>query len=397
MKGLATKALAMVLSGIVLPMAAPVAFAQDTTGETAPVELAGEAIVDLVSVVQGGSDRKVRSLTNVNLTADLNLDRLGGWQGGRAHLHVLDNRGARPNDAALTLQGVDNIEVPDAGLRLFEAWLEQDIGSSGASLRAGLYDVNSEFYANDAAGLLLAPPFGIGSELAATGPNGPSIFPSSALSARLHLPLGKAGAFIRLGLINARASTLGDRGGVDFSIRDGLLVIAEAGQGEGSLRGTAGVWRYTRNPENQYEIGADGQPLRKPSQGAYLVLEGDLLPAGRSRKVTAFLRAGLSDPHTTPFHGGFQAGLLVQPAFPSRPDSQMSLGMHHAWTSNHYRDALRALDQNPGNETALELTYADVIAPSLSLQPDVQWVHGPGGLRGARDVIVVTTRMTWSF
>ncbi|MEL0209244.1 MAG: hypothetical protein VW891_01350 [Novosphingobium sp.] len=41
MKGLATKALAMVLSGIVLPMAAPVAFAQDTTGETAPVELAG--------------------------------------------------------------------------------------------------------------------------------------------------------------------------------------------------------------------------------------------------------------------------------------------------------------------------------------------------------------------
>lgn len=226
MKGLATKALAMVLSGIVLPMAAPVAFAQNTTGETAPVELAGEAIVDLVSVVQGGSDRKVRSLTNVNLTADLNLDRLGGWQGGRAHMHVLDNREARPNDAALTLQGVDNIEVPDAGLRLFEAWIEQDIGSFGASLRAGLYDVNSEFYANDAAGLLLAPPFGIGSELAATGPNGPSIFPSSALSARLHLPLGKAGAFIRLGLINARARTLGDRGGVDFSFRDGLLVIA---------------------------------------------------------------------------------------------------------------------------------------------------------------------------
>lgn len=138
MKGLTTEALAMVLSGIVLPMAVPVAFAQDTAGETAPVELAGEAIVDLVSVVQGGSDRKVRSLTNVNLTADLNLYRIGGWQGGRAHLHVLDNRGARPNDAALTLQGVDNIEVPDAGLRLFEAWLEQDIGNSGASLRRPL-------------------------------------------------------------------------------------------------------------------------------------------------------------------------------------------------------------------------------------------------------------------
>ncbi len=397
MTGLTNMALAIALSGLVLPMAVPVALAQDTAGETAPVELAGEAIVDLVSVVQGGSDRKVRSLTNVNLTADLDLGRLVGWQGGRAHLHVLDNRGARPNDAAQTLQGVDNIEVPDAGLRLFEAWLEQDIGSSGTSLRAGLYDVNSEFYANEAAGLLLAPPFGIGSELAATGPNGPSIFPSSALAARLHVPVGNAGSFVRLGLINARASTLGDRGGVDFSFRDGLLAIAEAGRGEGRIRGTVGVWRYTRNPENQYETGQDGQPLRKPSQGAYLVIEGDLLPAGRSREVTAFLRAGLSDPHTTPFHGGFQAGLLMEPAFSGRPDSQLSLGVHHAWTSNHYRDAVRALDQDPGNETALELTYADAIAPSLSVQPDIQWVHGPGGIRGAQDVIVVTTRMTWSF
>ena len=44
-----------------------------------------------------------------------------GWQGGKAHVYVLDNRGARPNDAAETLQGVDNIEVAHAGLRLFEA------------------------------------------------------------------------------------------------------------------------------------------------------------------------------------------------------------------------------------------------------------------------------------
>lgn len=363
--------------------------------EAPPVDLAGKAIVDLAQVVSGNGDRKVRALTNVNLTADLDLARLISLDGTRVHFHVLDNRGGRPNDAAATLQGVDNIEVPYAGLRLFEAWVERDIGSAGASLRMGLYDVNSEFYADDSAGLLIAPPFGIGSELAATGPNGPSIFPSSALAARLYVPMG--GAFVRLGVINARASTLGDRGGVDFSFRDGLLLIGEMGRSEGRLRGTVGAWRYTRNPENAYEVGPDGAPLRKPSQGAYAVVEGDLLPEGAARQVTAFLRAGLSDPHTTPFHGGFQAGLLLAPALVSRPDSQASLGVHHAWTSNHFRDALRAEGGNPGNETVVELTYSDQIAPWLALQPDVQWVHQPGGDRDAPDAVVGIMRLTWSF
>nr|WP_276509777.1 carbohydrate porin [Novosphingobium taihuense] len=334
-------------------------------------------------------------MTNVNLTADLDLARLVGLDGTRAHVYVLDNRGGRPNDAAGTLQGVDNVEVPYAGLRLFEAWVERDIGSGGASMRMGLYDVNSEFYANDAAGLLIAPPFGIGSELAATGPNGPSIFPSSALAARLYVPVGAA--FVRLGVINARASTLGDRGGVDFSFRDGLLLIGEAGRSEGRLRGNVGVWRYTRNPEDSVETGPDGSPLRKPSQGAYAVVEGDLMPEGAERQVTAFLRAGLSDPHVTPFHGGFQAGVLMAPALASRPDSQVSLGMHHAWTSNHFRDALRAEGGNPGNETVVELTYADQITPWLALQPDVQWIHQPGGDRDAPDGVVGIVRLTLSF
>lgn len=371
------------------------ASAQEEAPAPPAVDLAGEVIVDVAGLVSGTGDRKLRALSNVNLTADLDLARLIGWGGTRAHFHVLDNRGGRPNDAAATLQGVDNIEVPDAGLRLFEAWLERDIGSGGASLRMGLYDVNSEFYANDAAGLLIAPPFGIGSELAATGPNGPSIFPSSALAARLYVPVG--GAFVRLGVINARASTLGDRGGVDFSFRDGLLLIGEAGRSEGRVRGNIGVWRYTRNPEDSYETGPDGAPLRKPSQGAYAVLEGDLLASGGARQVTAFLRAGLSDPHTTPFHGGFQAGLLMAPALAARPDSQLLLGVHHAWTSNHFRDSMRDADGAPGNETVVELTYADQLTPWLALQPDVQWVHQPGGDRRAADAVVGIVRLTWSF
>ncbi len=342
----------------------------------APIDLAGVVTLDVASVIGGGSDARPRVLSNIDLFADADLAALTGWGGARAHVHVLDNRGGRPNDAAMTLQGVDNIEVPGAGLRLFEAWIEQDLGN-GASLLVGLYDLNSEFYTNDAAGVLLAPPFGIGSELAATGPNGPSIFPSSALAARLRLPLDNGGGYVQAALVNARASTIGDSGGIDVSFCDGVLLIAEVGTGKGRLRGSAGIWRYSRNPQDSVETSPDRTPLRMPAHGAYVVVEGDLL-RNEGQQLTAFLRAGLSDPHTTPFTGGFQTGLLLAPALTSRPDSQVSAGVHHASTSSHFRDAFMMAGGRPApGETAFELTYTDNLTPWLALQPDLQRIRPP--------------------
>jgi len=360
-----------------------------------PIDLAGEVTVDIVGVVAGGGDGRLRVLSNVDLFADLDLVRLVGWRGARAHFDLLDNRGARPNDSAGTLQGVNNIEVAGAGLRLFEAWVEQDLGR-GASLRVGLYDLNSEFYSTDSAGLLIAPPFGIGSELSATGPNGPSIFPSSALAARLYVPVGRSGSFVRLGAINARAQTLGDPGGVDFSFREGLLLIGEAGHSGKRVRSALGLWTYTRGREDLAETDTGGLPLRKASNGVYATVEGDLLASG-GRQLTTFLRVGFSSPHDTPYRAGLQAGFLLAPALTARADSQLSLGLHRAWLSDHYRAAISAAGGDPASETALELTYADSLIGRLIVQPDLQWVFNPGGDRAARNALVGTVRLAWGF
>lgn len=105
---------------------------------------------DVMGVVDGGLERRGSYLDNLDILVDADLDALLGWSGGTAHLHVVNNAGGVPNDFAGTLQGIDNIEVGDQRLRLFEAWIEQTLGDS-ATLRLGLYDLNSEFYANDAA------------------------------------------------------------------------------------------------------------------------------------------------------------------------------------------------------------------------------------------------------
>src|SRR5262249_31288645 len=161
-----------------------------------------------------------------DLVGDASLDALIGWRGAHVHAHLLSNSGGAPNDAAATLQGVDNIEVGRRRAKLYQLWIEQEFASGRGALLAGLYDLQSDFYQDDAAVLLIAPAFGIGSELAATGPNGPSIFPSTALALRVRWPLSQRQQ-VQVAAFNAHAGVMGDPDGVDLRFEDGALLIAE--------------------------------------------------------------------------------------------------------------------------------------------------------------------------
>jgi len=150
------------------------AFGEDTPPAVA---LSARLTGDVDGVVQGSAGTGVRALTNLDVIANADLDALLSWRGARVKLHVLDNRGGDPNALAGTLQGVDNIEVGQNHTKLYQAWIEQDVFGGRAALLLGLADLNADFYQNDSAGALLAPAFGIGSELAATDRTVPRSFP----------------------------------------------------------------------------------------------------------------------------------------------------------------------------------------------------------------------------
>ena len=364
------------------------AFAQpvptDAPQERAALELSAAYTLDL-SVVRGGADDGFDRLDNLDLLATARLGSLG-WRGATVHAHLLGNSGTRPNDRAVTLEGINNIEVPKRGMRLFEAWLEQEFG--GGSVRAGLYDLNSEFYATEASGLLITPPFGIGTELAATGSAGPAIFPSSALGIRGAVALGRHG-IVRAALLNARAGTLGDTGGVDRSFDEGLLTIVEAGrEGEGGKL-MLGAWRYIK------AVSAidPADPRPRHAQGLYLLAEA---PLGTS--WSGFLRAGLSDGRTGPFRAGWQLGAQRSPALAVRPDSSVAVGFHAAGVSSAERRRLRAKAVPPARtESGIELTYADRLFGPLTLQPDLQVIFNPGGLADADPALIFTLRTIVDF
>ncbi|MDE8453388.1 carbohydrate porin, partial [Klebsiella pneumoniae] len=81
--------------------------------EPRPITFDGRYVIDLIGVAAGGEARQTDILDNLELTADADLSRLVGWRGAKARVHLLSNHGRAINDAAGTLQGIDNIEVPD--------------------------------------------------------------------------------------------------------------------------------------------------------------------------------------------------------------------------------------------------------------------------------------------
>jgi porin len=312
---------------------------------------------DISGVVSGGRKDAGRYLDSIEITGEASLEKLFGWTGATVYGHILSNSGGAPNEIAETLQGIDNIEVARPRAKLYQLWLEQEFADGKASLLGGLYDLNSEFYQTEAAGLLIAPAFGIGSELAATGPNGPSIFPSTALALRARWNF-TADQRIQGAVLNANAGVLGDPGGVDLSFDEGALLIAEwAHAGDAEFR--VGAWRYTDEQDDIRDLDPFGAPVQRHAQGVYASFEGPLWRSGE-QSIAGFVRAGAADGQTTPYVGGWQAGILASPAFAGRPDSAFSFGLNQGLVNARQRANTSDLGLSPANaESALEITYAD--------------------------------------
>ncbi len=349
---------------------------------------------DIAGPVKGGTSRAGRALDNLDVIVDGDLEKLVGWRGATLHGYLLNNSGGAPNDLAGTLQGVDNIEVGRPRARLYELWVQSRFGGDRGSVLAGLYDLNSEFYATEASGLLLAPPFGIGSEFASTGPNGPSIFPSTALAVRARLEGGR-GAYLQGAVLNAHAGTVGDPDGPSTRFDNGALIIAEAGFGD-SWRLAAGGWFYTDRQPDLRDLDANGDPALSKARGAYVLAEYPFVDGGESgRSVRGFARLGVSDGDTTPFRSGWQAGVLVEKVFASRPDSAFSIGVEQGMLSSKQRANGLDAGLSPADaESSLEITYSDKVAPRVGLQPDLQLIRDAGGDRDASTVVVLALRLT---
>jgi len=335
---------------------------------------------------------------NLGLRATGDAGALLGWDDTTLHAELLWNHGSKPNRRIGTTQGVSNLEVTENAVRIYASWMEHEFKASGTSLLFGLYDLNSEFYANDASGLLIHPSFGIGIDFSQSGRNGPSIFPNLGLALRAKQQIG-SGYYLQAALIDG---VPGDpdhpgRTTVHLSRDDGALLVAEFGWQEHGEEGPKpghwgiGTWRYTRRSERIDGSGSES------NQGAYALAQGVLFDTGNSR-TTGFIRAGIANRRVNAVDLGADAGVLVERPFGKDGPSALTAGIAVARFGRAQRARVAASEGVAGalHETALEVGARWQLSAALALQPLVQHVWNPGGRRGANETIA-GLRLEWSF
>ena len=358
----------------------------------------GEALVN----ARGGARRGATYLGVFRVQLLLDAERGLGWQGASFFASALQTHGGNPSDLVGDAQGTSNLAAPP-GAQLYEAWLQQNLVANHISVLAGRYDLASEFYRLQSAGLFVNSSFGIGPELGQSGQRGPSIFPDTSLGARLSLkpvrgvvlrvalldgvpvsrPRGAPGLFARSDglLFVAEQAFLSRPGGVEPGVNPRLRIGRNSGLQPYRHKLAVGGWCYTGRFDDLSQRLPDGRAARHiGSSGAYLIADALLRggSAAQSGQVNAFAQVGLGDWRVNRFGFYTGAGVVVSGLVPAVANDELGLAVAVARNSSHYLDLQRqdAVPVSDG-EVSIELTYLLQVGQHLAIQPDLQYVLKP--------------------
>lgn len=347
--------------------------------------------------VQGGVEDEDTYLDNLDITLDADLEQLWGWKNSLFRAYVLGNQGGSPSSYAGDLQTVSNIDAPDTW-KLYEIWYQRSWKAGANSVRVGLYDFNSEFDVLETAGLFINSSFGIGAEIAQSGENGPSIFPTTSLAVRMALS-NESGYYAQAVVMDGVPGDPEQPHGTHVQLDgdDGLMLAAEVGYeaAEASPKFALGSWRYTRDVDRD---ASDEVVSAQDNWGVYGLGEAQIFTEQDPRQgLAGFVRYGIAKRDINQLQNYFGAGLVYTGLWPGREQDQFGLAVASAGLSGTYRRQQRAVGAEPASrETTIELTYRTQLTPWLALQPSYQYVIDPSAMRSRDDARVFLFRFELS-
>lgn len=343
------------------------------TSDAAGPSIEGGATVDVLAVVDGGLDRGATTTALGWLALE---GEAGAWRYG-GNLLV-------PGGTSLTARRLGDLSVAsnidfDGEPRLQELWLER--GGPGWSLRGGLLALDGEFWGLDRGALFVNSAFGAPPGVSLNLP-GPAIFPVAAAGVRLSFD-DVAGGTLRLAAVDGDAGDPLDDNPHGFDVRfgQGVLLAAEY--------------------EHVVERGDDVLPDRvrialQRHTGDVLDGRGSVgLVAGIERAWDedrgGFARINLARRSTSLVPLAFEAGVVAR--FPDALPGSFGIGL--AWVELERDLATAAGIADATREAVLEVTWAFPVG-AWTVQPDVQYVHRPGGSDAIDDAWVVGVRVAWA-
>ncbi len=335
---------------------------------------------DILSNRSGGIQRGTKYMDNWDFKLKADADKLWGWTNTTGYLQLISNHGGKLNGTHVgSFMGVDNIEVNTNTTKLLQAWLERSFFNEKFSVLAGLYPVDSEFYVTEATGVFLHPSAGMAAEVAQTGVNGPSIFPTSSFGFRAKWrPTPKF--YLQAALLDGVPGNPNNPRGthIRFDRGDGTLAIMETGfrPTEEISKYAVGYWRYTPRFDDLADTDGLGNRLRRVNRGAYFFAEQSVHreKGDPSQGLALFFRYGIANGDVNTLDYSYSLGLRYKGLLPGRDEDEFGVGMTRAHASAKFRQAAPLAS----NETALEITYRAKLTPWLAIQSTLQRITNPG-------------------
>ena len=329
----------------------------------------------------------IRYLLNANLTLD--TAHLVGWKDGTFFLNFQNQDGRNGEEMVRSVQGISNIDS-DRLTQISELWYQQLLWDGKARIKVGKVDANAEFARVENGAEFLNSSFGFSPTIV-----GFPSYPNPATSLNI-MATPTPWLYCGVGLYDGatmESSPTGSRGPAGLS-RHGMFYIGEAGLKWGeTLRGRvgAGSWHHTGDMPR-----FDGR-TQSGTTGYYLTLDQQLWrqnpsAADDNKGLAMFAQYGWADAAVSPVEQHLGAGLTWTGLIPGRDSDVLGLAATYARLSKAPGAAFDAYD-----EVVVELFYKVQVLTWLSVKPDLQYIHNPGGLKDRDDALAATLRVQIDF
>ena len=390
----------------------------------------GQLINDMLWNTVGGNSAGGCDAGVLQFGVDADMHKLIGLEGGKFHTSWLWIYGCNPSGYVGDSLGVSGIAANRA-FRCYELWYEQAFFDDVLKVRGGLLALDQEFMLSTTDSLFVNASLGLADIATFNLANSGAQYPMSTPGIRFELnPTG----WMTLRSVFSQANPFTQQQNPhnfnwNFGPSGGLLTINEAAVNwknllTSGLPGTAkaGFWiqngssptlpqqfSYCAPSSVQYSTGFYGildQAVYRPNPPAKNVPAfqhwGDsLLPEvtdGAPQGLNFANRIGFCPQPDNPMSFQLDSSLVYTGLIPGRKADRCGVAFIYGQMSSGYRTlAAQQGFPDPSYEAVAELTYCIQVTPSVTLQPDLQYVVHPGGTQENGNALVAGFRATVNF
>jgi porin len=365
--------------------------------------------------LQGGTGQLVRYTDQLTFGTTLDLQKLAGLNNAKFQFTITDRNGRNLSDDGEldSLQQVQEVFGRGQTWRLTQLWYNQTYFNDVLDLKIGRLTEGEDFAAFSCEFMNLtfcgAPPGNLVGDYWFN-------WPVSQWAERLKANIAGFG-YVMAGAYQVNPTYLTDKGAINFGSpagTTGALIPVEIAwlPSFGSSVRLAGSYKFgawyntsdtadpVENTDGQLLALDGGMPLKhNGAWGAYLNVQQKLTNPSTvdpDRGLSAFFNFTYADPQTATLDNQIALGLFYTGLFDSRPKDRIGIAIGRTHVSGRVADSEEA--QNAAglgpvdvqhSEYAAEIYYNVNVYNGVYLQPDLQYVHNPGGIEQNTDAIIL--------